>query len=68
MSYWEYRIIRKNGEFGIFEAYFRDDGGLEGFSENPVSPRGDTLNELIEDLVDRYSKSIDKPILEWKEK
>jgi len=68
MSYWNYRIIKKEfpehnkNAYQIHEVYYGDDGKIEGWTEDPISPYGDTPEELREDI--RYQlNAFRKPIL-----
>ena len=47
---WNYRVVRKNGELGIHEAYYDETGRVHSLSLDPVSNTYDTLPELNTDL------------------
>jgi len=70
MSYWNYRVIRKdvdaeNVQFCIHEVYYDDEGKIEAHTENSVEPYGETQSELREDI--KYFMSAFKyPILKEK--
>ena len=49
---------------GIYEVYFDEHGGIDGWTECQVSPRGDTIKELEDDLQ-RFLGALDKPILDY---
>ena len=53
MATWNYRVVKKlvNEEtiFGIHEAFYDDDGNLEGITENPVQIYAE---ESVENLAD----------------
>ena len=63
---WNYRIIQKNVDefvsFEVHEVYYRPDGSIEGWSENPVIPYGETPEELKKDLT-KMLQAFEKPIL-----
>ena len=69
MSYWNYRAIRKSHEesdtdtYQIHEVYYDKDGNIEGWTESPVKPLGETPDELREDIR-FFIKAFQKPILE----
>lgn len=67
MSTWNYRVISsaENG-LGIYEVYYDENGNIKYFSEDAVSPRGDSLEELNEDFV-RYKDALQKPVLNYEE-
>lgn len=72
MTYWNHRVIRKEDaktetvSFQIHEVYYSDDGAIEGWTQDPVSPFGETEYELREEI--RYFlQAFRYPILEEKE-
>ena len=73
MSHWNYRIIKKEypehneNTYQIHEVHYNDDGTIEAWTENPISPFGVTAGELREDI--RYQlNAFRKPILKENEK
>ncbi len=73
MTHWNHRVVHrvhKHEKFGeehvyaIHEAYYNDDGLVEGITQDPVEPWGETLEELKSSLQ-RMSNALTKPILEW---
>lgn len=72
MSHWNYRVIRKHHTetdsvtYHVHEVYYRDDGYIEGWTQEAVAPMGETAAELREDI--RYFlRAFRSPILEEKE-
>ncbi len=52
---WNNRIFRRkydsgNPSFTIHEAYYDANGKLDGWTENAIEPRGESVEELIEHL------------------
>lgn len=43
---WNYRVIRKGEEFGLYEVFYNDDGEISAHSEKP-----DLVGESVEDLM-----------------
>ncbi len=67
MSHWNYRVVEKDGFFGIHESYYDDDNKKPtSISQNEMSPHGVTLDEL-KDNVKKYAEAFDKPILHYKD-
>ena len=67
MSHWNYRVVEKDGYYGIHEAYYDD--GIEkphSISSEEMSPHGGTLDELKDDAK-KYLEALDKPILHYKD-
>lgn len=68
MSHWNYRVMltkdKENLEnyFGIKEVYYNDDNSIMAISENPISPFGETLEELTNDL-EKFQKALKLPVL-----
>jgi len=73
MGYWNYRVIKKHHQetdtyaYQVHEVYYKKSGKIEGWSESPVSPMGETLNELRGD-IQSFSKAFQKPVLREKNK
>ena len=72
MSHWNYRVIRNRHTetdsvtYQVHEVYYREDGGIEGWTQDPVAPLGETAEELREDI--RYFLHAFRcPILEVRE-
>lgn len=47
---WNYRVIVKDAEYGIYEVYYEDSGSVCGLSESSVVPVAGDLIELRERL------------------
>lgn len=51
---WNYRVAHRPGSavpsFGIYEVYYDDDHDISMYSKNPMSPFGDTAEELEADV------------------
>jgi hypothetical protein len=65
-TYWNYRVIESEDVFRIHEVYYNSKGEITGFSENPITPLGDTLEELKGDLK-YYLQALDRPVLKIEE-
>ncbi len=72
MSHWNYRVIRKHHPetdsitYQVHEVYYREDGIIDCWTQEPVVPMGETAEELREDI--RYFlHAFRRPILEGKE-
>ena len=55
MSHWNYRVMkRRNGlggyEYGIYEVYYDDNGNIEGWTEDPMTPTGSSEDDLRDEL------------------
>lgn len=48
---WNYRGMRFKGELAIYEVYYNEADKVCGYSEKPMSPRGESLEDLQEDLL-----------------
>jgi hypothetical protein len=68
MPHWNYRIIRKYHEesdsstYQIHEVYYNDDDIIEGWTQSPVEPIGESLAELRND-IQYFLKAFQKPVL-----
>jgi hypothetical protein len=64
---WNHRIIRyTDGEgtthFGIHEVYYGSGGEPEMYTENPVAPYGESLDELRRD-IEHMMGAFNHPVL-----
>ena len=72
MSHWNYRAIRKRHPetdsvtYHVCEVYYREDGGIDCWTQEPVTPMGETAEELREDIK-YFLHAFRRPILEEKE-
>lgn len=66
---WNYRVVRKNGELGIHEAYYDENGRIWAITERAVSPFVyEGACETVENLrtvLRRMVGAIDKPVLDY---
>ena len=53
--------------FGVHEVFYNDDGVIDGWTESPVDPHGETLDELKQS-IHRFEIATEKPMLIEKEK
>ncbi len=67
---WNYRIIRRNFKghvsYQVHEVYYRPDGTVEGWTENPINPVGETPEELKQDFS-RQLLAFESPILDYEQ-
>ena len=61
---WEYRVTKISGveEYAIREVYYDNDSNINGWSEQPVFPAGDTYQEFVEAMV-LYNVAPMKPVV-----
>ena len=64
---WNYRVIRHSDEktksfwFHIHEVYYSDDGEIEGWTQNPKIPVGDSAEDLkgeIELIIEAFNRPV----------
>ena len=71
MSNWNYRVIQKRVQsaedivYQIHEVYYSENGGIDGWTESPVMPLGESEYELREDIR-HFLEAFRRPILEEK--
>jgi hypothetical protein len=63
---WDYRVIGRDGEYAIYEVYYDNAGHIEAFSDEPVWPVGESLEELRQDLA-HYHHALEQPVLDYQE-
>lgn len=59
---WNYRVMNRDGEFAIYEVFYREDGSVKGYSATPVFPRADSVDELKEE-IQRYADALGQVVL-----
>lgn len=67
MSNWNYRVVRKPGfanepYYEIHEVYYNEDGTIKYWSSDPMTPFGETPEELELDVT-RMLKAFIRPLL-----
>ena len=60
---WNYRVVNKNGNFGIYEVYYDENGKANAWSQDPMDPYGESLEELKADLK-RMMMALERPLFE----
>lgn len=70
MTTWNYRVIKQEHPTGtsyaIYEVYYDDEDNIEFITKDPISPHGETVNELENDL--KYmQKAFSLPVLDMDE-
>jgi len=63
MSYWNYRVLKKDGALGVYAVYYDDAENVQGWSESPFSPTAENLGELRTTL-NLMLESLEKDIIE----
>ena len=65
---WDYRVVRRMiggmDTFQIHEVYYREDGAIHTFTEDPVGGFGESLEELKQDLQ-WMLEACDKEVLDY---
>ena len=61
---WNYRVMRKDGQYAVHEVFYAEDGRITGFTIEPVFPRADDPDELAEEF-ERYRRALTEPILDF---
>lgn len=68
---WNYRAVKQTvaGEeiYRIYEVYYTDDGGIEGWTAKPICPQGETLDDLVGDLKMMLHDTQKRPVLVMEE-
>ena len=63
---WNYRIVFKDEGYAIHEVYYDTEGEPTTCTVQAISPYGDTLRELIEDM-EHYMEAIGRSVLKYDE-
>lgn len=66
MEYWNYRVLKRRSEYsntyGIHEVFYNDEDGIESWTEHPVCPMGESVGELMDDIV-HFLAAFSRPVL-----
>ena len=63
MSYWNYRVLEKEGTLAIHGVYYDDNGKIQGWDQEPASPEAEDLDDLrasLESMLESLEKDIIK--------
>jgi hypothetical protein len=60
----QYRVVLRDGQYAVHEVFLNDDGRVIGCTQEPVFPRGETLDELAAELR-RYQAALSEPVLDY---
>jgi hypothetical protein len=63
---WNYHVVIKDGQYAIYEIYYDDEGNIALFTEDPVYPMGESLDELRGDL-EYLRHALTQPVLKYEE-
>ena len=61
---WNYRVRNVNGNYGIYEVYYDKNGKPNAWSQDPMEPYGESLEELKDDLK-RMMTAFEKPLFDY---
>ena len=70
---WNHRVVRRfypnthmddSMLYEIYEVYYNEDGTIQGLTENPISIREESLEDL-KTTLQRISKCLDNPIIDY---
>lgn len=70
MAHWNYRTIKQTFRteagvtetYRIHEVYYDDSGKIDGWSQGPIAPYGESIEELKADLS-YLAAALEKPVL-----
>ena len=65
--HWNYRIIEKDGDFGIYEVYYKEDNkSIWSCTKNPITVTGNDLPDL-EGAYKMMAEAFKAPILKYED-
>lgn len=62
MITWNYRVFRDTDGYCIREVFYLDNGEIGGCTERPITPQGDTIEALIQD-IENIKEALRLPVL-----
>lgn len=66
MSYWNHRVIEKDGYYAIHEVYYNDNGNVEGRTKNAVTVGGESIEDL-RTVLEQMLGALDKAVIRVKQ-
>jgi hypothetical protein len=66
MTTWNYRVFRDQDGYCIREVFYLDDGTIGGCTERAVTPSGDTIEALAQD-IEYLKEALGLPVLTLEE-
>lgn len=70
MGHWNYRVMKRINdgqfEFGIYEVHYDDNGKVQGWTENPLTPTHESEKDLKSELK-RMMTAFEKETLTYEE-
>lgn len=63
-GYWNYRMVLRNEEIGIYSVYYDAQGRVEGASQEPQKVMGYSVEGLA-DTLQQMNECMAKPLLTW---
>lgn len=66
MGHWNYRVTYDDDvlpHYEVREVYYDDDGAVAGWTEQPMAPFGENLDELRDDLA-KMQEALNRPVLD----
>ncbi len=67
---WNHRILRRTFEgetfYAVHEVYYDENGNPNGCTDESVSPKGETMDELRSDILS-FHDALTKPILNYED-
>jgi hypothetical protein len=61
---WNFRVVKKEGIYGVYEVYYNSKDEIIGMTENTVSLVSDNHEDLIL-LLARMAGDLDSPVLDY---
>jgi hypothetical protein len=66
MKHWNYRVVKQESVFGVYECYYDSAGRIHSCSKDACPATGDTLDELKATL-ERMQRAFKSPTLNFEE-
>jgi len=66
MSHWNLRVVFHDNDtypfYGVHEVFYNDDNSIYGYTEDPISIRGENVDEIIK-YLEMVLKDIKKNVI-----
>ena len=62
---WNYRVLKRDDEYGVYEVYYDDSGMPHAMSEDPIAITGENLEDIRNEL-NLILESLEKDVLDYR--
>ena len=61
---WNYRVLKRGDDYGVYEVYYDQEGNPHSMSEDPITPTAESLQDLS-DTLQLFLEALQKDALNY---